>query len=180
MRTRSILLTISLWGLGLAACGGAPATRDAPTGAADAPSGDPDAADDAIPTEPAALQAWLAARRYEGWPAESARHPSAGPHGGSVRTFVSPSLAASLAAGTDHPRGAAAVKELYGSGTTVTGWAVSVKLADDSADGANWYWYEAFSTEPDAEADYEGQGLELCTDCHGAGEDQILIPFPLQ
>lgn len=160
----------------LAACGGTQ-----PPASTDATPARPDGAGEAaVPTEPAALQAWLAARSYEEWQAERAPHPSSGPHGGKVRTFVSASLAGSLAAGVDHPRGAAAVKELYGSGAEVTGWAVSVKLADDSADGDGWYWYEVFSTAPGAPADYAGVGLDLCSDCHVAGEDYVLIPYPLQ
>lgn len=154
----------------LAACGGGQASTP------DAPVEEPTA----VPTEPAALQAWLATREYTAWPAESAPHPSDGPHGGSVRTFVTPDLAASLAAGTDHPAGAAAVKELFGDGDTVTGWAVSVKLAADSADGDGWYWYEVFTTDPSGVAPYQGVGLDLCTDCHAAGDDYVLIPFPLQ
>ena len=160
----------------VAACGGSqPAvTPDAPAGA------DPDAAAPAIPTGPDGMQAWLAARHYQSWPAESAPHPSEGPHGGDVKAFLSPSLAESLAAGTEHPAGAASVKELYGGGSTVTGWAVSVKLAADSADGDGWYWYETFTTDAGGSADYQGVGLDLCTDCHGAGEDYVLIPYPLQ
>jgi len=133
-----------------------------------------------IPVEPAALQAWLAAGEYRDLPAESARHPSTGPHGGGVRTFVTPSLAASLATpGGEHPRGAAAVKELY-DGEELAGWAVSVKLGDASDGGDGWYWYEVFSTDPGAAPDYQGVGLPLCKNCHAAGDDFVLIPFPLQ
>lgn len=156
----------------LAACGGGRA------------AGVPDALVEeepaAIPTDPAALQQWLAAGSYSTWQSESKPHPSEGPHGGDVRTFLSADLAASLAAGTDHPAGAAAVKELYGDGPAVMGWAVSIKLAPDSADGDNWFWYEVFTTDPTGIADYQGAGLDLCTDCHVAGDDYVLIPFPLR
>lgn len=155
----------------LAACGGGRAA-----GVPDGPAEEPTT----IPTEPAALQQWLATGSYSRWQAESKTHPSEGPHGGHVRTFLSADLAASLAAGTDHPAGAASVKELYGDGTAVTGWAVSVKLTGDSADGDGWYWYEVFTTEPAGTADYQGVGLDLCTDCHVAGSDYVLIPFPLR
>jgi hypothetical protein len=155
----------------LAACGGGRAA-----GVPDAPADEPAT----IPTEPAALQQWLAAGNYSAWQSESKTHPSEGPHGGHVRTFLNPELASSLAAATDHPAGAASVKELYGDGTTVTGWAVSIKLAPDSADGDNWFWYEVFTTSPTGTADYQGAGLDLCTDCHVAGEDYVLIPFPLR
>ena len=89
-----------------------------------------------VPTEPAALQAWLADGGYKAWPRESGKHESAGPHGDAVLTFLTPALVASLkrGKGNAHPRGVSAVKELYEKGV-LNGWAVSVKLADDSADG---------------------------------------------
>lgn len=129
------------------------------------------------PTEPAALLAWLQAGGYLDWAAESAPHPSAGPHGGRVRTFLDPAIVASLAAGApQHPAGAAAVKELYFDGESVRGWAVMVKLRVDSDLGRGWYWFESFgSGEP-----LEGVGLGLCTGCHAAGRDFVRIPFPLQ
>jgi hypothetical protein len=134
-----------------------------------------------VPTSSAELFAWLQAGRYRGFAAESGVHPSAGPHGGSVRTFVNEALAASLAAGNaSHPAGAAAVKELYASDrSTLTGWAVEVKLDDDSAGGAGWYWYEVFSTT-DGSRPIEGAGNSACTGCHAQGRDYVRIPFPLQ
>lgn len=129
------------------------------------------------PTEPDALLRWLQAGGYIDWAAESASHPSAGPHGGRVRTFLNPELFASLAAGeAQHPAGAAAVKELYFNGDTVRGWAVMVKLQADSDRGRGWYWYETFGSG----APLEGVGLGTCTGCHSAGRDFVRIPFPLQ
>jgi hypothetical protein len=131
---------------------------------------------DAVPTTPAALLEWLRAGRYLGWPAESAPHPSAGPHGGSVRTYLNDLLFASLDAGLpSHPAGAVAVKELYGSGSTITGWAVMVKLQDDSDAGRGWYWYEGFGSG----TPFSGVGLGVCTGCHSRGRDFVRIPFPL-
>lgn len=129
------------------------------------------------PTEPAALLSWLQAGAYLEWEAESAPHPSAGPHGGRVRTFLNSVIVASLDAGApQHPAGAAAVKELYFAGESVRGWAVMVKLQVDSDLGRGWYWFESFgSGEP-----LEGVGLGLCTGCHAAGRDFVRIPFPLQ
>src|SRR5687767_11679023 len=74
-------------------------------------------------------------RGYVGWQKESKVHPSAGPHGGNVRTYLNDSLFASLSAGSsEHPKGSIAVKELYSSGTeTVTGWAVMEKTEDASS-----------------------------------------------
>ena len=129
------------------------------------------------PTEVATLQAWLAAGYYLDWQAESGPHPSSGPHGVRVRTFLNPALFASLDAGEpQHPVGAAAVKELYFSGQTVRGWAVMVKLQGDSDRGRGWYWFEDFGSG----APFSGVGLGACTGCHSAGRDFVRIPFPLQ
>jgi hypothetical protein len=128
------------------------------------------------PTEPDALLLWLQAGSYGAWAAESAPHQSTGPHGGRVRTFLNPALFDSLTAGqAQHPAGAVAVKELYLNSQRVRGWAVMVKLADDSDGGRNWYWYEYFgSGEP-----FSGNGLGICTGCHSTGRDYVRIPFPL-
>ncbi|MBX3026621.1 hypothetical protein KF840_17075 [bacterium] len=129
------------------------------------------------PSDPDGLLRWLQAGSYLDWAAESAPHPSAGPHGGRVRTFLNPELFASLDAGeAQHPAGAAAVKELYFNGDTVRGWAVMVKLQADSDRGRGWYWYETFGSG----APLEGVGLGTCTGCHSAGRDFVRIPFPLQ
>ncbi|HSQ00607.1 MAG TPA: hypothetical protein VL049_25570 [Candidatus Dormibacteraeota bacterium] len=129
------------------------------------------------PSEPAALLTWLQAGSYLGWEAESAPHPSAGPHGGRVRTFLNPAIVASLSAGdAHHPAGAAAVKELYFNGEEVRGWAVMVKLQADSDRGRGWYWYEGSGSGPPL----EGVGIGVCTGCHSAGRDFVRIPFPLR
>jgi hypothetical protein len=127
----------------------------------------------------AEILAWLKAGTYSTWQAEAAAHKSSGPHG-TVRTFVNTALANSLAAGNgSHPVGATAVKELHGS-SGVTGWAVSVKVAADSAGGKGWYWYETFSTAAAAKPAADGTGVGLCTGCHGGGTDYVLVPYPLK
>ncbi len=129
------------------------------------------------PTEPGALRDWLQAGNYLGWMRESAPHPSTGPHGGTVRTYLNDPLFESLSNELPaHPAGATAVKELYRNGTTVIGWAVMVKVDGDSAGGQGWYWYEAFGNG----APFSGVGLAVCTGCHAQGRDFIRIPFPLQ
>jgi hypothetical protein len=131
-----------------------------------------------LPVGPA-LQPWLADRGYQDLPSESAVHESRGPHD-LVRTFLSPGLAASLADGDGlHPRGVGAVKELY-DGDTLRGWAVSVKIAEDSAGGDGWYWYEVFDTSADAAPATDGTGAGICTNCHGSGEDYVRVSFPLE
>jgi len=128
-----------------------------------------------VPTQAAALRDWLVAGAYRGWAAESAPHPSTGPHGGFVRTYLNDVLVASLsAADAAHPAGAVAVKELYFSNPSgpVREWAVMVKLQADSDAGRGWYWYEGVGLA--------GVGLSICTGCHSDGRDFVLIPFPLQ
>lgn len=129
------------------------------------------------PTEVEALRAWLQAGTYLDWQAESAPHTGAGPHFGVVRAFVNDALFASLGAGAaQHPAGAAAVKELYGRNSpTPLGWAVMVKVQDDSDLGNGWYWLETFGSFTGG-----GVGNPGCTGCHAAGKDFVLIPFPLQ
>jgi len=133
-----------------------------------------------VPSEPNALGAWLRTGKYKCWTHESAKHPSTGPHGGDIQTYLNASLDASMKGTGEHPQGAVAVKELYSSGTTVTGWAVGVKTQAASAGGAGWYWYEVFGTQPGAST-IEGQNKSLCTNCHAAGgRDFVLIPYPLR
>jgi hypothetical protein len=133
-----------------------------------------------VPASPDALFDFLAAGEYLGFEVESGVHVSAGPHGSGVRTFLSADLAASLAAGnSEHPIGAAAIKELYGSdGETVTGWAAMVKVEAGSS-GSSWYFYEVFSTT-DGSSPIGGVGSSICTGCHSSGADFIRVPYPLQ
>lgn len=134
-----------------------------------------------VPSEAAALNAFLQARKYAAFRAESAVHPSSGPHG-KVRTFVNRALAQSLdAASAQHPIGAGSIKELYGAdGTTLTGWAVEVKVRADSDAGKGWYWYEVFSVMPGASPVVDATGAPGCTGCHGSGaRDYFKSPWPL-
>lgn len=140
-------------------------------------------AGDVPPTELAALEQWLSEGHYtradRGWHGESRVHASKGPHTSTVRTYVNQILFDSLTEGrAAHPIGAAAVKELYGGGTSVLGWAVEVKTQEDSAAGAGWYWYEG--------ENLSGPGLGICTGCHRGNynglvsHDFVLTQFPLQ
>jgi hypothetical protein len=125
--------------------------------------------DDVPPTNGADLFVWLAADRYRSYIAEPAIHPSAGPHGGAVRTFVNRRLGDSLATNQQlHPLGSAAVKELY-NGDTLDGWAVMVKIAaDPGAD--SWYWYEDFGIDANNPV-ADGIGVQGCAGCHAGGID---------
>ncbi len=127
-----------------------------------------------LPPTGAPLLPWLQASTYVGWTAEPAKHPSAGPHFGAVRTFFNDTLATSLKAGaTNHPVGAAAVKELYASGSKVVGWAVMRKTSAGPG-GSAWYWYEYYQGQKFA----DGQGTALCTGCHAPGKDYVLSKAP--
>lgn len=141
------------------------------------PTATPDAAP--IPTTADELLAWLQAGNYLGWTAESAPHPSGGPHGGTVRTYVNDIVLESLRAGNaSHPAGSAVVKELYFNGSSVQLWAVMVKVQANSDGGRGWYWWEG--------ASYAGLGVPVCTNCHGGNyngyvsKDYVLSNFPLQ
>ncbi len=129
------------------------------------------------PTGIDALLPWLQAGHYRQWQSESSAHESSGPHFGKVRTYLNLSLAASLRDGNaEHPRGVAAVKELFGRGEMARGWAVSLKLDETSAGGSRWYWFEYF----DAQVVADARGAPLCGGCHAAGRDFVLTPWPLR
>lgn len=181
-------LFLALFGLAAAACAPADAkipdrpelARDAGIDAAAVleDAGTMDAGSDpVVPAHAVALFGFLQQRRYEGFAAESAPHPSS-VHT-RVRTFVNSALATSLAeGGSDHPVGAAAVKELFDVGGTPRGWAVSVKLARNDNE-RDWYWYEILDTTS-GEEPIEGRGLTACTGCHISGTDFVLVEYPLR
>lgn len=128
-----------------------------------------------VPQGDAALASWLEQGSYLDWQAESAVHPSSGPHFGGVRTFVDDCLSQSLTAGTTSAVGGASVKELYGDGDEVLGWSVMLKVAEGEG-GDSWYWYEIY----EGQVYGDGVGITLCTNCHGGGQDFFLTPWPLQ
>lgn len=135
---------------------------------------------DGIPAgDPAAFNAWLQKREYEAWPKESAPHPSTGPHGQSVQTYLNPKLDTSMKGTGEHPVGAASVKTFNDASGKVTGWAAMVKTAAASDGGKGWYWYEVFETSPGA-SPIAGQGLGTCTGCHSSGRDFVRAPYPLK
>ncbi len=157
------------------ASGGAGGAASASSNAATNGSG---GGGDVIPSNSQALLPWLQAGNYQGWASESAPHDSAGPHFGLVRTFINDTLDGSLMAGGDgeHPQGSATVKELYGMGTTVLGWSVSVKTTATSDAGQGWYWYEVYNDTVFG----DGNGDGTCVGCHSSGQDYVRTPYPLQ
>lgn len=136
---------------------------------------------DVPPTDGAALLQWLQAGRYKAWAKESAPHKSLGPHPSQVIAYLNPALDQSLAAQAQaHPKGAAAVKELFDAAGRLSGWAVSVKTARDSDGGKGWYWYEILGTTAGANVVAQANGVPLCFACHAPGRDFVLIAHPLK
>ena len=81
------------------------------------------------------------------------------------------------------------MKEVYASleDKAPVGYAVYLKTADDSAGGANWYWYETVPLDSEAPHDADGvvaDGLgnsgtpkSICVGCHvGSGTDAAHTP----
>lgn len=154
-------------------------------GMEDARAGD---VDQLPPLGEAAVEAWLETGAYEDWHCEPDVHESRAPSPHGYNRICSNDAIASMATGSgDWPKGAAAVKELYTSESArePAGYAVYVKTEADSADGANWYWYERL---PPSEAGEPGQlaadGLgdsgtakSICVACHAAaGTDALHTP----
>lgn len=150
-------ITLTLAGIFLMACG---PTAALPDGGAGNPG--------ATPTTRDGLLALAQSGAYLGWKAEPAAHPSAGPHGNTVRTFVNTALYDSLEAGNAaHPNGSIAVKELFTAGTR-SGWAIDAK-GDDGV----WTYFEGF--EPALNQYFFRGNGNLCSQCHQAGVDQVLV-----
>jgi hypothetical protein len=138
-------------------------------------------ANDTPPANGSELFEWLKAGNYKSWVHESEQHPSAGPHPQAVIAYLNATLDESLASGADaHPKGSAAVKELFDGSGNISGWAVSIKTQDDSAAGQGWYWYEMLGTNADSRVVADGNGVPLCFGCHTPGKDFVLIPHPLK
>lgn len=169
------LRLISLVGLAIVALGSSGCEQD------DANGYDGDA--EQPPEDVADMLDWARAGGYQAWDAESAPHPSAGPHE-QVQAFMNPALIESLAAGNmHHPPGVMAVKENLDADGKLRGWSISLKVAATESvnpDPEAWYWWQW----RDGELEVEGNGIEPCRGCHSAGfvegKDFVLSPFPLQ
>lgn len=164
--------------------------------------GESDGADDQIPPMGAdAIEAWLADGAYLRWHCEPKPHAARSPSPHGFNRICSNDAVSDNVAGTDAwPKGAAAVKEVYASADSdeVIGYAVYLKTDEDSADGANWYWYERLPLDHPAPKDDKGvvaDGLgnagpakTICVGCHAAagadaahtpsegGRDQVYTP----
>lgn len=139
-----------------------------------------------------ALNAWLVAGHYTQWACEPSIHPARSPGAHGHNRICNNAAMAEAATGSgDWPAGAAAVKELYTSAadTTPKGYAVALKIDDDSASGAGWYWYEILRIDRDDLDDTSsvvadgpgdaGGAKSICIGCHAAaGSDADHTPTP--
>lgn len=129
-----------------------------------------------VPTDPAAVGAWLHAFGHRAWTAQSPVHAT-GEHGG-ARVFFNDALSASMRAGArEHPIGSAAVRELYESDlATLRGFALMIKRGPSGPGGAGWWWYEQFGTAAETPPLVAGTGERGCIGCHDAGVDFVHPP----
>lgn len=141
---------------------------------------------DAVPTDKDELFSYLQAGTYKSFAREAEPHTSVGPHpspdlrpSSNVVAFFNSPMDASLKAGNaTHPKGSANVKEFYDSDGQLSGWAVSVKTAEDSQNGQAWYWYEILSTTDGGDPVAAATGVALCAGCHLTGRDFVLSKYP--
>jgi hypothetical protein len=139
-----------------------------------------------------AVEAWLAEGDYKQWACEAAVHAARSPSVHGFNRICSNSAISTNATGTGSwPSGAAAVKELYASltDTTPDGYAVYLKTAAASDNGASWYYYERVPLDSTAPHDANGvvadglgasgPPLTTCVACHSAaGSDAAHTPSP--
>lgn len=143
---------------------------------------DPPDTEQTPPQGAVAVEAWLAKGDYLAWHCEPKPHAFRAPSPHGFNRICSNDLIADAARGSgDWPKGAAAVKELYAAADDAepVGYAVYLKTDDDSAGGANWYWYERVPVEgvvADGMGD-EGPAKTICVGCHvAAGADEAHTP----
>jgi hypothetical protein len=131
-----------------------------------------------------AIVPWLQQGSYKSWHCETAAHAARSPSPHNFDRVCSNDVIANNATSTGAwPEGAAAVKELYAQATDATpsGFAVYLKTAADSANGANWYYYGALTA---GGSNVDGMGsdstvMSTCTGCHlAAGSDAAHTPSP--
>ncbi|HEU4409350.1 MAG TPA: hypothetical protein VFS43_29090 [Polyangiaceae bacterium] len=126
------------------------------------------------PTDPAAVQAWLAQEFYKSWECEAAATPKTDgdpaihAHANANRVCSNVLLASSrLAAGERLPVNVAAVKEVYNADGSIMETVVSVKKTDNG-DPMDWYWYGG--------PERQGFGIAACSDCHSAANSDAGHP----
>jgi len=124
----------------------------------------------------AVISAWLAAGSYlgAGWTCEPEVHANRSPSPHGMNKICNNTKLSDSSAPERYEFGAASVKELYmDDGTTLVGYATSLKLVDGESNGSKWYYYEKLS----GSVIYNGKGTaantDICGGCHtGAGSDE--------
>ena len=132
------------------------------------------------------LKTFLQTRQYQNFPvSEPEVHPSKNVHGTRIRTFLNKEMADGLGNRlAELPKNATAVKEVYTPEGVLDGWAVSIKLDDQSDYGTNWYWIEVVDLAKGGPgrvtSNERGSGPEgrLCVSCHQSGYDYTLTSLP--
>ncbi len=117
-------------------------------------------------TDPDAVAAWLAGGDYLGWHCEAEPHAARRP-GAHGHNRICSNDALSAHGEGEYPVDAAAVKELYDGGGTLSGYAAYRHVAPGS-DGASWFWYERFlGQSPNAFGLGDRNApRDVCVDCH--------------
>jgi hypothetical protein len=122
------------------------------------------------PTTADELEQWLADGTYLDWHCEPEVHAARSPGAHGHNRICSNDLLAENADGSgEWPEGVAAVKELYADakGNELRGYAVYLKVAADSDDGAGWYWYERIGSSVPADGlGDRGAAKSVCVSCH--------------
>lgn len=126
------------------------------------------------------MKAWLAKGDYKTWKCEAAEHASKPPSPHGFNRICSNGKLSGAGAAGNFPVGSAGVKELWDkAGGAITGYAVYVKTAADSAAGVNWYWYEdAPALNPPGGVVADGFGdmgvpKTVCVDCHSHADSMF-------
>lgn len=174
-------LTTAL-GLCVVCCGGSGGTQNPPAGdggtSSDMPGGggdmtgvDPEA-QRPLQVDEGSIDTWLKTNKYKQWRCETA--PVSGrslAHSQRSRVCSNDALIKSTAA--PYPVNAVSVLELYDTGGTLTGYAMSIRTAEGDG-GQNRFWFEVRGTTTTS-----GQGEAVCTSCHiNATSDYTYLRAP--
>jgi hypothetical protein len=129
---------------------------------------------DVPPQGEESMKEWLAAGDYKNWHCEPEEHAPRPPSPHGVNRICSNGTLSENAEDDPYPKNSAAVKELW-EGGSVKGYAVYLKIKDESEGGAGWYYFEE-SVEGVTVAEGIGSAgsaeRELCASCHqAAGKD---------
>jgi len=167
-------------GLLLTACG------DDDNNSADSGISDTGTADSGLglPVRASEVEALIASGDYNDWICEAMPRAMRGPSSHGVVRVCSNRVLSTYVEDPNEQwlRGSAAMKEIYDSetDTTPSGYSYYVKVDDESAAGAGWYWYERRGTT--VTGDGRGtatDGSDDCVGCHaGAGIDADHITAP--